>query len=167
MQCSSIVECQCSYCAVPWCLKCLSNKESMFKEPTASYRNKIGEIDFYGSRKHFFSPLQARFSFNYGFKKFKKTCTFYIPKLGTSSPNMVLCVADLSALPHGISSSVWGGSLCACALVRLSGYKCGSYIETKWLELFQCWGCSLSLWYVCVSFHRAARRALVKDVFFF
>lgn len=101
-----------------------------------------------------------------------KTCSLYIPKVGTSSPYMVLRVAHPSvsafsacALPHGISSFVSGGSLCACALVWLSGYKCGSYIQTKWLELFQCWGCSLSLWYECVSFHRAARRELVKDVF--
>lgn len=143
----------------------------MLKEPAASYRNKIGEIYFYGSRKHFFPHCRLALALIMASKI--KTYSFYITKLGTSSPNMVLRVADPSvsvfsacALPHGISSSVSGGSLCACALVWLSGYKCGSYIETKWLELFQCWGCSLSLWYICVSFHRAARRQLVKDVFF-
>lgn len=138
----------------------------MLKEPAASYRNEIGEIDFYESRKHFFPHCRLALALIMASKI--KTCSFYIPKLGTSSPNMVLRVSAFSAcaLPHGISSSVSGVSLCACALVWLSGYKCGSYIETKWLELFQCWGYSLSLWYVCVSFHRAARRELVKDGFF-
>lgn len=127
----------------------------------------MGKIDFYGSRKHFFFALQARFSFNYGFKNKKRAASTF-QNLALLRPTW-LCVLPMRpslfsacALPHGISSSVSGGSLCACALVWLSGYKCGSYIETKWLELFQCWGYSLSRWYVCVSFHRAVSSARVS-----